>query len=167
MDISGVANLEAKAFLTQFFLDREINREIYEKIPEDKFDFRMVDRPERKSDSPRESMGHQIGTQMDYMSAIDTGTLVFKSRDNKKLKSLSKEELLQKLSNLDLELVNRLSDPSISIKKIYVPWSQTPVPVIPMFWGLRGHEVLHIGWNLAIMDHLGIERFESLRKRWG
>lgn len=54
MNFEEVSSPEAKAFLTQFFLDRAINREFYEKVPEDKFDYRMVDRPERKSDSPRD-----------------------------------------------------------------------------------------------------------------
>lgn len=63
MDLTDIANTEAKRFLLQFFGDRAINREFYEKVPEDKFDFRIVNTPKRKSDSPRESLAHQIDTE--------------------------------------------------------------------------------------------------------
>ena len=32
---------------------------------------------------------------------------------------------------------------------------------------LRDHDILHVGWNLALMDHLNMERFPSLREHWG
>ncbi len=32
---------------------------------------------------------------------------------------------------------------------------------------IRDHDILHVGWNLALMDHLGMERFSSLREYWG
>jgi hypothetical protein len=33
--------------------------------------------------------------------------------------------------------------------------------------GIRHHDILHIGWNLAVMDHLNVPRFESLIHYWG
>lgn len=113
------------------------------------------------------SLGHQIGVQNDYMAGVKSGTLVFRSGDDKKLKSLTKTELLQRLRDVDHKLVELLSNPNIGDKKVKVPWSDTPTPAISSLWGLDSHEILHLGWNLAIMDHLGIERFESLRQRWG
>lgn len=80
MVISKITDPQAKAFIEQFLRDREINKEFYKRVPEDKFDFRMVNTPQRKSDS---------------------------------------------------------------------------------------HEILHQGWNLAIMDHLAIERFPALQEMWG
>ncbi len=49
-------------------------------------------------------------------------------------------------------------------------------PVRP-FWGgqmgaldvlyfQRDHDILHVGWNLALMDHLNIPRFASLIAYW-
>ena len=32
---------------------------------------------------------------------------------------------------------------------------------------LRDHDILHVGWNLSLMDHLDMERFPSLREYWG
>lgn len=45
MDISKITDPQAKAFIGQFLKDREINKEFYRRVPEDKFDFRMVDTP--------------------------------------------------------------------------------------------------------------------------
>lgn len=169
IDFSGVKNPEAKRFLSQFFKDRAINKEFYERVPEDKFDFRMVDSPKRKSDSPRESIAHQIDTQRDYMNAIKTGILKFgeKYSDLSQPENLSKMELLRKLEQADTELLGLLSDPHIGEKKVKVPWAPESISVLSMIWSLDSHEILHTGWNLAIMDHLDIERFQSLKEMWG
>lgn len=167
MNITKITDPEAKRFILQFSTDRAINREYYERVPEVKFDYRMVDTPERKSDSPRESLGHQIGVQNDYMNGVISGTLAFKSGDDKQLKSLPKAELLQKLQEADQRLLELLSDPDIGNKKIKVPWSETPIPAIVSLWAMDSHEILHTGWNLAVMDHLNIERFPTLKEMWG
>ncbi len=52
IDISRITDPEAKRFLGQFFRNRAVNREFYKRVPDDKFDFRMVDTNARKSDSP-------------------------------------------------------------------------------------------------------------------
>ena len=74
---SRVTNPQARYFLEEFFTNREINRKFYQRVPEEKFDFRMVDSPGRKSDSPRESLAHQINVQQDYIKAVETGRLRF------------------------------------------------------------------------------------------
>lgn len=169
IDISKIINPEAKAFVNQFLKDREINKEFYRKIPEDKFDFRMVDTPKRKSDSPRKSLAHQIDTTRDYINGVKSGTLKFGVRyqDLAEPEKLSKDELLAKLDESEKELVEILSDPEISTKKVKVPWSQEPIPAVSSLWGLDSHEILHTGWNLAVMDHLDIERFPTLQLMWG
>ncbi|KKQ74534.1 MAG: hypothetical protein US96_C0030G0014 [Candidatus Woesebacteria bacterium GW2011_GWB1_38_5b] len=167
MDISKITNTEANKFATSFFQDRAINREYYKRVPEGKFDFRMVDTPEKKSDSPRDSLGHQIGVQHDYMNGVTSGTLSFESGDDKQLKKLSKYELLKRLQEADEKLIEILSDPDIGIKKVKVPWSDTPIPAIASLWAMDSHEILHTGWNLAVMDHLNMERFDSLKRIWG
>lgn len=167
MNPSRVTNPAAKTFLIKFFTDRAINKEFYERIPEKKFDYRMVSTKKRKSDSPRESLGHQIGVQKDYLDAITTEKLVFISGNDKKLKSLSKQELLKLLRQEDERLATLLSDETSCAKLITVPWSKQSIPTINMLWGLDTHEILHTGWNLAIMDHLNIDRFTSLKTMWG
>ncbi|MEN9328699.1 MAG: hypothetical protein RI947_1507 [Candidatus Parcubacteria bacterium] len=169
MNFSTVTNQEAMKFLSQFFGDRAINKEFYQRVPKDMFDFRMVDTPRRKSDSPRESIAHQIITQRTYMNAIKTGILKFgeKYPGLTEPAKLSKEELLQQLDEAEKELVSLLSDPHIEEKKAKVPWTSEPVPVLSMIWALDSHEILHTGWNLAVMDHLGIERFPKLKEMWG
>jgi len=169
IDISKIINPEAKAFINQFLKDREINKEFYKRVPEDKFDFRMVDTPKRKSDSPRKSLAHQIDTTRDYINGVKTGTLQFgvKYDDLVEPLRLSRDELLAKLEESEKELIEVLSDSGIGNKKVKVPWSQEAIPAVSSLWGLDSHEILHAGWNLAIMDHLGIERFPALQQMWG
>jgi uncharacterized damage-inducible protein DinB len=167
MDISNVSNPKAKDFLKTFFVNREINREFYKRVPEDKFDFRMVDKPGRKSDSPRESLAHQINVQRTYMLAVEKGELKFGDYYEQNLKVKSKDELLSELDKDDQELIEILADERKCKKKVKVPWSKQQVDAIDMLWGLDQHEVLHTGWNLAIMDHLSMGRFPALKKVWG
>jgi hypothetical protein len=169
IDISKIINPEAKAFINQFLKDREINKEFYKRVPEDKLDFRMVDTPKRKSDSPRKSLAHQIDTTRDYINGVKSGNLQFgiKYDDLAEPQKLSKDELLTKLEESEKELVEILSDTEIDTKKVKVPWSQEPIPAVSSLWGLDSHEILHTGWNLAIMDHLDIERFPVLQEMWG
>lgn len=169
MDTSKIINPEAKRLFNTFFASRNINKEFYKRVPEDKFDYRMVDTPERKSDTPRESLAHQIDTTRDYINGVKNGVLKFgiKYEDLPKLINLTKDQLLAKLEEAEQELVNLLSDPATFDKKVKVPWSQEPIPALASLWGLDSHEILHTGWNLAIMDHLNIERFPALKQMWG
>lgn len=169
MDISKITNPEAKRFLEHFFMCREINKEFYKRVPEDKLDFRMVNTQERKSDSPRESLVHQIDTTRDYINGVKNGILKFsiKYEDLSNPEKYSKEQLINKLEDTEKELITLLSNPEIAITKIIVPWSRETVPVLTAIWGLDSHEILHTGWNLAIMDHLNIKRFPVLVKMWG
>lgn len=169
MDISKVTNPEAKRFINAFLADREINKEFYNRVPENQFDFRMVDNPQKKSDSPRESLTHQIDTTRDYVNGVKTGVLRFASKYNdlSEPSKLSKSELLQKLEETEQELLEVLADPEIGNKQVQVPWSKEPIPALASLWGLDSHDILHTGWNLAIMDHLNIERFPALKKMWG
>lgn len=169
-DLSLVKNQEARGFLEHFFVNRQINREFYEKIPVDKFDFRMVDSTTTKSDSPRESLIHQIYVTRKYLYGIKVGSLKFDGITDKKLfepYQMSKEQLLLELDETGEEMIKMLSDDDITNKKVAVPWSKTPVSVVSCLSGLNNHEILHTGWNLAIMDHLGIVRFPLLKEMWG
>lgn len=169
MNTLKITDSQAKAFIGTFLKDREINKEFYRQIPEDSFDFRMVDTRRRKSDSPRESLIHQIDTTRDYVNGVKTGLLRFSVEydDLAKLQKLGKNELLAKLEEGEVELVKILSGAEISDKKVQVPWSKKPISAVSALWALDSHEVLHQGWNLAVMDHLGIKRFPALKRMWG
>jgi len=167
MDFSKVTNQEARRFLTSFFLHREINREFYCQVPENRYDFRMVNVAEKISDSPRESLAHQINVQRAYTKAIKTGELKFGSYYDQKLKDFTKKALLLELERADEELIQMLSKEKFLKRKIVAPWSKKPANPVEMLWGLYEHEILHTGWNLALMDHLRIKRFPALRKVWG
>jgi len=154
---------EAQVFLNAFTTNRKINCEFYERVSEDDFDFRITER----SDSVRESLAHQINVEKAYLAAIVTGELIFRKSYDESLKHADKEFLLFRLDSLDKELAQLLSDEATYTKQAKTPWAPEGMPVPEMLWGLNNHEILHTGWNLAVMDHLGIERFPSLKKMWG
>lgn len=158
---------DVQAFADAFFLHRSINREFYQRISEDQYDFRMVQTPTRISDSPRESLAHQINVQKTYILGIRTGKLTFGAHYDTSLKQKSKEELLAILDAADVELKEILAKEELVHKMVAVPWNLKGVVAIAMLWSLHNHEILHTGWNLAIMDHLNMERFPQLTSVWG
>lgn len=109
MDISNIKDQQAKMFINQFLRDREINKEFYKCVPDHKFDFRMVDSQLRKSDSPRESLVHQIDTTRDYINGVKTGILHFgvEYDDLIDSKKLTRVKLLSIMEEGEKELINR------------------------------------------------------------
>lgn len=169
-DISDITNPEAIAFITQFLTNRRINRDFYERVPESQLDYRMVDTPERRSDSPRESILHQIYVTRKYIYGAKTGTLIFDGVTFKRLhntNALTKQELLDELDSTSQELIELLSDLNIAEMTVKIPWSKESISAIQSLWGIESHEILHTGWNLAMMDHLNIPRYDSLKNQWG
>ena len=75
--------------------------------------------------------------------------------------------MLKKLAQTEIDLFKILCEPAVGKLKVKVPWSQELIPAIASLWGLDSHEILHTGWNLALMDLLDIERFPDLKKVWG
>lgn len=155
--------------IKSFLASRNINKEFFNQVPEDKFDFRIVNSSYRKSDSVRESLVHQIDTTRDYINGIKTGVLKFdnKYEDLVQPDKLSKAELLIKLEETEEELINVLVYPKTTGQKVKVPWSNKQITLFACLCDLNSHEVLHTGWNLAVMDHLNIRRFAALKKMWG
>lgn len=80
---------------------------------------------------------------------------------------MPKEYLLAELTKRDEELIAFLSDGKNLGKKVQVEWSDTPVSVLSYLWAMNDHEILHNGWNLALMDALNISRFDELVRVWG
>lgn len=165
----SITNPKAQAFFKQFKANRRVNRDFYQLVPEEKLDFRMVDTKDKKSDSIRESIVHQIDTTRDYINGVKSGKLQFDISypDLEDASLLTKEGLIQKLQETEDELTKILSVPDIENKKVVVPWSTEPVEAIDSLWGIDSHEILHQGWNLAEMDHLQISRFPSFIEMWG
>lgn len=156
----------------QFSRDRNINVEFYRRVPEDKLDFRMVDTPHRRSDCPRESLTHQIYVTRNYIYSVRNGTSEWSNRRYKTIMVVdmhawSKQQLLEELEKTTSEVAMLLAEKETAHRTIRVPWAKEPVPAMTFLWGLDSHEILHQGWNLAIMDHLGIERFPALKAMWG
>ena len=169
-DLTQIKNPQTKSFLEQFFKHRRINMDFYERVPEAEFDFRMINTPSRKSDSPRESLIHQIYVTRKYIYGITTSTLKFDGVTPKKLKNpqkMTKQELLTELDNTGQELVDLLKQSDFDSKTVNVPWDKKPISAISCLEGLSNHEILHTGWNLPIMDHLDMKRFDSLCDMYG
>lgn len=126
----------------------------------------MVDTLTKKSDTPRESLAHLIRVTRAYILGIQNGFFKAGAYKNESLANLSKTELLKELEIADQELIEVLSIEENVFKKVVTPWNPNS-RAVDMLWGLDSHEILHTGWNIALMDHLGIDRFESLKKMWG
>lgn len=160
-------NSEARDFLTIYLANRQINLDFYSLLSDEQLDFRMVDNINCKSDSPRESLMHQISVQQRYIDAIKTGELSFKTIDKNEFREKSKNQLIEILKQLDQELIKLFQETENIERKIKVSWSDDKIRAIEMIYSLNNHEILHTGWNLAIMDYLNIKRFTSLKNMWG
>jgi len=172
LDPAAIASPRARDFYRRFMLHREVNREFYRRVPAEQFDFRMVDTKTRRSDSPRESLLHQLFVMRNYVYAATAGVLQWGQERAQLLMPpalgrYGKRRLLEELDRTESQLLELLSRPDIEDLTVRVPWQARPVPALAVLDGLADHEVLHTGWNLALMDHLGMERFPALRRVWG
>ncbi len=166
-DINSIQNPHVRAFYSLWWPQHQIIVDFFNRLTGEQFDYRMVDRPERKSDTPRESLAHILYVQLVYLNGVKTGKLEFKSMGVEHYASLSKDQLLAELERVDQEMWDYLTAETFdSQNAVEVFWGGTMNPVDVLFF-LRDHDILHIGWNLALMDHLNVPRFESLVQYWG
>jgi uncharacterized damage-inducible protein DinB len=141
--------------------------DFYTQLPEGQLDFRMVDTPERQSDSPHESLAHILYVILAYMNGVRTGKLEFKSMGTEHYQAMTKAQLMAELDRIDGEMLAYLTTEDFDANKpVGTPWG-AQMGAIDLLFFLRDHDILHIGWNLALMDHLGMARFESLSGYWG
>ncbi len=167
-DIEVVQDEEAEAFINTYYLHWKINRKFYELVREKDYDFRMVDNPEAKSDSIRESVVHHIYVMQKYIYALRKGKLAFDGKTDLKVDPrASKPDLLDILDDSFETLSELINNEEVMSVGVKVPWSKEKVDGFGVLNGLYEHEILHTGWNLALMDHLGIPRFEELKDMWG
>jgi len=169
LETSKITSREAKRFLGQFMLNREVNREFYRRVPADKLDYRMVDTKKRRSDSPRESLLHQLFVVRNYVYSVKTGVLQWGAERQAllmvpALSRWGKQRLLEEMRKTEQELVDLLALPDIDTRTVKVGWQEEPLSAIRVLDSLNDHEILHTGWNLALMDHLQMERYPALSR---
>jgi hypothetical protein len=166
-DISSIKNPQVRIFYTLWWSQHQIIYDFFSRLSEEQFDYRMVDAPERKSDTPRESLAHLLYVQRVYLNGVRTGKLAFTSMGIEHDANLSKEQLLAEWARIDQEMWSYLTAETFnSQSRVEVPWG-SPMDAVDVLFFLRDHDILHIGWNLAVMDHLNVPRFESLIHYWG
>jgi hypothetical protein len=171
-EASRVTSAGARDFWWRFRLNREVNREFYRRVPADKLDYRMVDTKTRRSDSPRESLLHQLYVVRNYVYSVKTGEMRWGPEREAlllvpALATWDKKRLLAEMERTERELLDLLSLPDIDERSVRVPWREEPLPALRLLEGLNDHEILHTGWNLALMDHLQMERYPALSRLWG
>jgi uncharacterized damage-inducible protein DinB len=165
--IQEIKSTEVKTFYGLYWPQHQILLDFYDLLEEKQYDYRMVDRPGYKSDTPRESLAHIIYVQWVYLDAVKTGRLEFKSLGTEYYSTLKKIELLAEWERCDQAIYDFLTaDNFDSSQAITVPWGGA-MRAIDLLFFLRDHDILHVGWNLAMMDQLAIPRFEALAQYWG
>lgn len=166
IDVDSIGNPAVKQFFQAYLPQRQIIRDFYNLVPDDKLDYRLVDSASRKADSPHESLVHILETQLAYFDGLKSGGLSFDSMGAERYQAMSKGQLLHDLAALDEEMYRHTSakefDPMF---KVETSWGEETA--LSVLYLVRDHDVLHIGWNLALMDHLGMERYQSLVDIWG
>ena len=167
IDIASIKNPQIRVFYSLWWPQHQILLDFTAYLTEEQLDFRMVESSFRKSDTPRESLAHILYVQLVYLNAVRTGTLEFKDMGVEHYKTLTREQLLVEWECIDQEMFAYLTaDRFDSQCQVQVPWGGTMNAVDLLFF-LRDHDILHIGWNLAVMYHLNMPRFESLIQYWG
>jgi hypothetical protein len=167
VDISSIKNPQVRVFYSLWWPQHQVICDFFSRLTEEQFDYRMVEMPARKSDTPRESLAHLLYVQLVYLNGVRAGKLEFKSMGVEHYGKLTKAQLLAELERIDQEIWSYLTAATFDSQGLVdVPWGGKPNAVDVLFF-LRDHDILHIGWNLALMDHLNIPRFESLIQYWG
>jgi len=167
LDLSSIQDPRVQAFYSLYWPQHQIMVDFFTRLAEEQFDYRMVDTPERKSDTPRESLAHILYVQLVYLNGVKMGKLEFKSMGTEHYREMTKAQLLAEMERIDAETFAYLTaEPFDSNRTVDVPWGGEMNAVDVLFF-LRDHDILHIGWNLALMDHLNVPRFGSLIQYWG
>ena len=166
-DISSIKDPRVRVFYSLYGSQHQIVYGFFTCLTEEQFDYRMVDTPERKSDTPRESLAHILYVQLVYLNGVKTGKLEFKSMGVEHYREMTKAQLLAEMERIDEEMFTCLTGEAFdSSGTVDVPWGGE-MNVVDVLFFLKDHDILHIGWNLALMDHLNVPRFESLIQYWG
>ncbi len=167
LGIDSIKNPQVRNFYSLWWPQHQIIYDFFARLTEEQFDYRMVDTPDRKSDTPRESLAHILYVQLVYFNGVKTGKLEFKSMGVEHYREMTKGQLLAELGRIDQEMLAYLTAETFdSRRRVAVFWGDA-MNAVDVLYFLRDHDILHIGWNLALMDHLSVPRFESLIQYWG
>lgn len=167
IDINSIKNPQVRTFYALSWCQHQILVDFYTNLAEEHYDYRMVDTPERKADTPRESLAHILYVELVYLNGVRAGKLEFKSMGTENYTHLIKAQLLAEMERIDQEMYAFLTAETFdSSCTVEVPWGGRMNAIDTLFF-LRDHDILHIGWNLAVMDHLNVPRFASLIQYWG
>ena len=167
LDVASIHNPQVRTFYSLWWPQHQIIYDFFTCLTEEQFDYRIVDTPERKADTPRESLAHILYVQLVYLNGVKTGKLEFKSMGVERYRTLTKDQLLAEMRRIDEEMFAYLTAETFdSSGPVEVFWGGT-MGAVDVLYFLRDHDILHIGWNLALMDHLNVPRFESLVQYWG
>jgi uncharacterized damage-inducible protein DinB len=165
-DLNSIENQSIHTFYELYWPQHRILIDFFNLLPEDQYDFCLVQTANTKSDTPRESLAHIIYVQWVYLNGVKTGTLEFKSMGTEHFSTLSKEALLAELERCDVAINSYLTSETFdSSCSVGVPWGGSMNAVDLLFF-LRDHDILHIGWNLAMMDLHNVPRYASLSQYW-
>ena len=166
IDPSKIPSQAIQSFLYSYAPHRDVLRDFYELLPESKYDFRLVDTASRKSDTPRESLAHIIETRLMYLHGVKTNRLTFEPVNVESLRGASKATLLEAWDKHEDAMMTMLQNPYFDADAIVeCPWGQLSAQ--HTLFLIRDHEILHCGWNLALMDALDMARYPSLQNYWG
>jgi len=166
-ELAVIKNPQVRTFYMLYWSQHQILVDFYTMLPEDQYDFCLSKIENRNADTPRESLAHIIYVQYVYLSGVKSGKLEFSSMGTEHFSSLPKEQLITEWEKSDAELYAYLTaDVFESGAGVEVPWGGMMNGIDLLFF-LRDHDILHIGWNLALMDLLDIERYPSLAQYWG
>ncbi len=167
ISIDSIKDSRVRVFYSLYWPQHRIIVDFFTALGEENYDYYMVNRPQRKSSTPRQSLAHILNVQDIYFNAAKTRKLVFDSPGLATYKTMTKAALIDRLRTVDQEMYDYLTSGEFdSASTTVVPWGK-PMNTVDVLFFLRDHDILHIGWNLAYMDHLEVPRFESLVRYWG
>jgi hypothetical protein len=80
---------------------------------------------------------------------------------------MTKTQLLAEWERIDEEMFAHLTGKDFdSNGRVAVFWGGD-MNAVDVLYFLRDRAILHVGWNLAVVDHLNVPRFDSLVRYWG
>ena len=107
---------------------------------------------------------HILRTHGQYLAGVTSSRLSFAKRAAPS--DLTKAVLLAEMDRIEEETWGCLSDAGFDPDAtVEAPWGEMRAG--DAIFLIRDHDILHVGWNLALMDHLNMERFPSLIEHWG
>ena len=97
LGIDSIKNPQVRGFYSLWWPQHQIIRDFFTRLTEEQFDYRMVDTPDRKADTPRESLAHILYVQLVYFDGVKSGKLEFKSMGVEHYREMTKEQLLAEM----------------------------------------------------------------------